>query len=411
MSNSLSIAAVTATLQLILTDGFKGDPNLNGTRVTILPLDKARDSATDNQLNLFLYQIQRNPAWVNADMPRQVQPGEIAISPLPLNLYYILTPFGRDNDTFEPWGHALLGKAMSIMHDFPVLSATDIKNATSTTLLQPSDLDQQLEHVRITLQPLSVEEYTKLWTGFASQYRLSAAYEAAVTLIESTRSARAPLPVLTRGQNDSGVSSQADLTPPFPTLMSVTPPNQQPSARLNDVIQLTGVNLDGTNQTIQFNHPLWTVPVELTPQAGSTSTQMSVAIPPQPTVWPAGIYSVAVFVQRPNETFRRSTNQLAMSLAPAITIAPGTAPGPNISYQVTSSPQVWPGQSATLMLGDQEIPAAEHPNQTATLTFAATNLAAGAYWTRLRIDGVDSLLVNRSVTPPMFDQTQQVTVQ
>jgi hypothetical protein len=29
---------------------------------------------------------------------------------------------------------------------------------------------------------------------------------------------------------------------------------------------------------------------------------------------------------------------------------------------------------------------------------------------RLRVDGVDSLLVNRAVTPPVFDQTQKVTV-
>jgi hypothetical protein len=35
---------------------------------------------------------------------------------------------------------------------------------------------------------------------------------------------------------------------------------------------------------------------------------------------------------------------------------------------------------------------------------------AGEYLTRLRIDGVDSQLVDRSVTPPVFDNTQLVTV-
>ena len=51
-----------------------------------------------------------------------------------------------------------------------------------------------------------------------------------------------------------------------------------------------------------------------------------------------------------------------------------------------------------------------HAAQTATLTFPAVTLAAGKYFARLRIDGVDSLLVKRDVTPPIFDPTQLVTV-
>src|SRR6266851_2985385 len=130
MSNSLAIAAVTATLQSILQNGVTVEQDLNDATVTILPLDKARAANTNNQLNLFLYMVMRNAAWVNADMPRQVQPGEIAIPPLPLNLYYLLTAFGRDDDVTQPFGHELLGKAMSILHDHPVLSADDITGAT-----------------------------------------------------------------------------------------------------------------------------------------------------------------------------------------------------------------------------------------------------------------------------------------
>jgi hypothetical protein len=343
-------------------------------------------------------------------MPRQVQPGEMAIPPLPLNLYYLLTPFGKDNDTFEPYGHLLLGKAMSILHDYPIISAADMKNATSSALLQDSDLDRQLEHVRITLQPMSIEDFSKLWTGFASQYRLSAVYEVAVTLIESTRPTRTPLPVLTRGQNDRGIGSQPDLTPPFPTLDMVTPPSKQLSARLNDTVLLTGFHFDGSNIGVQFQHALWTAPVEVAPQPGGTTTQLSVTIPNQPSTWPAGFYTVAVLVQRPGESFRRSTNQATLALAPALTIVPATAPAGNILYTVTSTPEVWPDQRATLLLGDQEILADAHAVQTNMLTFAATNVAAGDYYVRLRVDGVDSLLVNRAVTPPIFDQTQKVTV-
>src|SRR5450631_1451520 len=248
MSNALAIAAVTATLKNLL-QAITADGDLNDASVTILPLDKARGTNTANQLNLFLYQIQRNPAWVNSDMPRQVQPGETGIPPLPLNLWYLLTAFGKNDDSdnsAQAYGHHVLGRAMSILHDHPVLSAADIITATHT-LLPASDLDRQIERIRITLQPLSVDEIYRLWTGFATPYRLSAAYEVAVTLIESTRTARAPLPVLTRGQNDKGIASQPDLTPPYPALTAIAPPNKQPSARLNDLVTLSGNNLDGTN--------------------------------------------------------------------------------------------------------------------------------------------------------------------
>jgi hypothetical protein len=37
-------------------------------------------------------------------------------------------------------------------------------------------------------------------------------------------------------------------------------------------------------------------------------------------------------------------------------------------------------------------------------------VTAGLYFVRLRVDGVDSILVNRALTPPEFDTTQEVTV-
>jgi hypothetical protein len=409
MSNSLAIAAVTATLQSILQHNVVLDPDLNDTHVTILPLDKARGANTFNQLNLFLYMVSRNAAWVNADMPRQVKPGEVAISPLPLNLYFLLTAFGRDDDAAKPFGHELFGKALSVLYDHPVLGADDIRAATQAALPR-SDLDQQLERVRITFHPLTIDELSKLWTGFAMQYRLSAAYEVAVTLIESTRATRTPLPVLTRGPNDQGIGSQADLTPPLPTLFAIAPPNRQPAARLGEIVTITGVHLDGTNAGVLVRHPSWTTPVELAPQPGATAGTLSVQIPNQPNAWPAGFYTVEVFVQRTGETFRRSTNQLTLALAPTIAVAPASAPAGAIVYTATVTPDVLPAQRATLMVGGAEFPADPLGAPSATLSFSTTGLTAGSYPVRLRVDGVDSILVDATKTPPVFDPTQRVTV-
>ena len=260
MSNALAIAAVTATLDAILGNGVHADPDLNDTALTTLPLDKARGTITTNQLNLFLYQVLPNAAWRNMDVPTLVKPGETAIPPLALNLHYLMTAFGRENDNSQPFDHHLLGRAMSILYDHALLGPDEIKLA-----FPGSDLERQVERVRITLQPLSIEEISKLWTGFMTNYRLSVGYEVSVALIDSTQPTRTPLPVLTRGPQDKGPTSQGNLIPPFPTLDSVTPPNQQPSARLGDTITLTGFNLDGTNIGVVFNHALWTAPMEVAP--------------------------------------------------------------------------------------------------------------------------------------------------
>jgi Pvc16 N-terminal domain len=412
MSNSTALAAVTTTLQFILHTGITTDPDLpelGDTLVTTLPPDKARGSLTANQLNLFLYQILPNAAWRNRDMPRQVQPGETAIPPLPLNLYYLITAFGRQDDSAQPFSHQVLGKAMSLLHDHCLLSAADIQSATSGSLPQ-TDLDKQIERVRITLQPLSVEDISKLWTGFATQYRLSAGYEVAVALIESTRGPRTPLPVLTRGKKDSGISSLPSLISPFPGLDDLVIPNKQTSARLGDLLLLNGHHLDGSNVGVQFNHPLWTNPVEVPPEANPTDLEVGVKIPVVPASWPAGFYTVAVLVQGPNDTYRRITNQLSFPLAPSISFAPVSAPAGNITFTVTVSPEVRPEQRADLLLGDTEILADAHKTQTNTLAFQAANVAAGDYYVRLRVDGVDSILIDRTKQPPVFDSTQKVTV-
>jgi len=410
MSNAQAVAAVTATLQAILLNEVPMDsPDLGDLGVSIMPLDKARGANTNNQLNLFLYMVARNAAFANADMPRQVQSGEVAIPPLPLNLYYLLTAFGRDDDVVKPFGHELLGKAMSVLYDHPVLSAADIASATQT-LLPDSDLASQVEHVRITMHPLTIDELSKLWTGFSMQYRLSAAYEVGVALIESTRGTRASLPVLMRGPGDQGVAAQSNLLPPEPTLTGVSPPNNQPSARLGDVVTLTGFNLDGSDISVLLDHPLLDQPVPVTPNPGGTATSLAFQVPDTPAALPAGFCTVTVMVERPGETFQRATNAAPLALAPTATLSPASAPAGTIAYTATVSPQVLPAQRASLLLGGAEILADAHLAQTGALTFTAMNVVAGDYWFRIRVDGVDTQLVDRTKTPPAYDPTQQVTV-
>jgi len=194
MSNALAIAAVTATLRALLIRKL-GIPG-----ITAQSPDKARPaSASGDQVNLFLYQTMPDAAWRNMDMPRQLKAGETGQPPLPLILSYLLTAYSDDADDVK--SQILLGRAMSALHDHPLLDAAEIKDATQNAAAD-SDLHEQLERVRITLLSMPLEELSKLWTAFQAPYRTSAAYQVSVVLIESTRPAKTPLPVLERGKGD-----------------------------------------------------------------------------------------------------------------------------------------------------------------------------------------------------------------
>lgn len=423
MSNALAIAAVTATLQSILTDkvtddlppGALADYNLGNTTVTTKSLDKARDSNETvlNQINLFLYQTTPNTAMSNMDMPAHVKPGETGQPPAALDLHYIVTAYGgNDNDTAA---HILLGQVTRIFHDNAMLSRSEIQGA-----LPGNDLHEQVERVRITAQPLSLEEVSKLWAAFQTNYRISAAYRVSVVLIESKRPAKTPLPVLTRGPADEGVVVQPDLTPPYPAIEEVVLPPHQWSARLGDALTLTGHHLDGAAVEVCFTHPRLTESIVLPPEPGPTAAQVKVKIPDvaddpdAPAKWPSGFYTVAVVV---TEGEARVTNELSFALASRIeSISPTTATG-DFQLTVTCRPQVRLEQRVVLLFGSSEIPADPFSepgtsSDATTLTFQIQDAAPGKYYIRLRVDGVDSLLVKYEGTPPkpVFDPDQKVEV-
>jgi hypothetical protein len=427
MSNEFSIAAVT----LILHDLLKGIENIKDSEgfnqlpadlkptqqvfVETLPLDKAYEFSTNkNQVNLFLYHVEYNAAWRNMNLPGLLKPGETGHPPLPLNLYYIITAYGENGS--ELIGHLLLGKAMSILHDHAVLGRKEIKD-----ICKISGLHNQVERLRITPQPISLDEVSKLWAGFQTQYRLSAAYEVAVVLIESKHQAKTPLPVLIRGGknadgDEKGVLVSPTLILPFPTLEDVTPPpKNEPGALLGDQLVLTGHHLAGDTVKVRFTHPLLATPHEITVAPGDRSeTQVTVQLPIQPDQWPAGFYKIAVLITKAGEQ-DRTTNEIPLVLMPGI-ILPIliTLEASPVGYRmtVTCSPEVWPDQRASLLLGDREFNADDHPSQTDKLKFFLADVSPGTYFVRLRIDGVDTPLIDRSKEPPVFtgDINYKVTI-
>lgn len=411
MSNTLAIGAVTATLQQILNDvatplpgDLTPDPELADAFCSTSSLDTARpDTEKRNQLNLFLYQVQFSAQFRNMDMPGSVAPGESGQQPLALCLWYVLTAYGRGDE--DKLAHRMLGRAMLLLHDKSTLSRDMIRLS-----LAGNDLWQQAERVRIRPHPLGAEEISKLWTGFGKPYRLSVGYEVSVVLIESHAPKIAGLPVLTRGKPVGGIEPGphvvATLDLPYPVLDAFECPKRRPAARLGDTITFRGNNLGGTPLVAHFDHPLLAQTNDRSPVGTRDATHFDILIDNDPLAWPAGLYAVTVDVTSDQ---LRTTNVLAMALAPQITsINKVTSNATLLVIDIGVTPVVRAEQKASLIIGDRQVTSDPH-GQTATLRFTMADPPTGLTYLRLRVDGVDSLLVTDfTVTPPVYDPSQSI---
>jgi hypothetical protein len=409
MSNSLALAAVTATLRSLLFQGVRDE--LGSGSVTARPLDKARGTSDNNQINLFLYHTAVNASRSNMDMPHHGKVGGNSPFPLALQLYYLVTAYGENDNDIK--SHRLLGRAMSILHDHAVLSPTAIEMATrpnaADSELLSSDLHQQIEKIHITLLKLSFDEVTHIWRPFQAQYRISAAYLVETILLESGLPVKMPLPVLRRGSDDRGPIALAGLPP---TLLEIVLPHRKPSAEVGDTLVIRGDRFDDENLTVRFRNILSDQEIEVTPLPDRTTNELQVQLPtasePEAIAnWLSGIYTLAVVVRRPNLP-PWATNDLPFALAPQVTsVTPLTAPRGDVTLTLTCTPPVRANQRVTLLWGDREIPPV---SLTPTLSFRIANAQPGDYVIRLRVDRVDSLPINFASRLLQFASNQTVRI-
>lgn len=393
MSDALAIAAVTHAIRSLLFR--EADAATPGTEVTTKPLDKARDGIAGPQLNLFLYHTAIEAAWRNRDMP-DVRNGETGFPPLPLNLYYLVTAYGDNDD--DRGAHRLLGAAMCALHDHPLLGAAELR-----ATLPDSDLYRQVERVRITNQPMSLEETSKLWTTFQTHYRISAAYEVSVVLIESRRPNGAAPPVVIRGVGDVGVTARPNLLLPFPTLEEVTPA----TVAAGGMITFAGHDLGGSTIRLRITHRALADPV-LTPAApapGGNTFQVQL-----PSGVPAGISTVAALITKDGE--EHATNELPLAIRPTVTtplpLAAARDGSGNVTVVVGVDPQVVAGQQAFLLVSGRQIRPQAFAGPAATLSFRFP-AEPGGFPMRLRVGGVDSKLIADTI-PPSYDPAQRLVV-
>jgi hypothetical protein len=239
--------------------------------------------------------------------------------------------------------------------------------------------------------------------------------------------------VLSRGpvdpatQRDRGVVVNPDLLPPLPTLFTAGPPAQQSGARLGEVVTIDGVRLAGAGHRVRLKHRLVDPPIELVPSApNANGTQLTVTLPNDAaaqSAFVAGQWALSIRFTPTGEVNERETNAIPLVLAPAPVIAADAGLGlpaasvtrsatpPRVTVTLASRPQVRREQRATLLIDTAEAVARPRANAAALLVFDFPNgMSAGPHWLRLRIDGTESVLLDRTGPAPVFDATQRITV-
>lgn len=399
MSTALAVGAVTAVIRGLLTERLATaatDLGGNNPNVTVLPPDLVVPPETDltDTLNLFLYQVTPNPSWRNVDYPARDSTGDrVSYPPLALDLHYLLSAYSQ-----EPFrAEIMLGHAMQVIHESGVLPRPLIRRRLGLDL-QPGDppapqeltvfanstLDTQVEMVKITLDSLSIEKISELWSAFQTNYRPTVAYHVSVVLIESDRPAKSALPVRERRL----------FVLPFkrPVINAVQPQLLTTEATLT----IQGFNLRADVIRIRFDGDLQEPPAP----ENVTDNAISISLP---ISLQAGVRTVQVIHYlnyEPDPTnppdFREGfeSNICAFILIPEIISAQPISAVQGETLELSVAPPIGQLQQVALLLRDDVIESAPRSSEeSTTLSFAIPdNFAPDIYIARLRIDGAESEL-------------------
>lgn len=402
MSNDFAIATVTATLSYLLERG--------GTTVDTLPPD--RQTGNNARLNLFLYQVTPNVGYRNMDLPARSYTGDlVSKQKVGLDLYYLLTAYGENNNELS--AQRILAEAVRVLHESPVLTRELIKKARDEAVtnnllsgIGNSDLAEQLELVKVTMQSLSLEDLTKIWSSFFKEgsYRISVAYKATLVLLDGMTEANSPMPV--GGRNVYAIA------PARPEILSIEPQMvaRETVSLPNSWQQITivGKNLNADDVRLDFGEGL-----EIGAMAKPDSVTNNEIIFRMPAGTPAGINQVRVVhplsMGSPAKLHKGlESNAVLFALVPKIiSLSPAPAappPPPAPPASLASSPSLTAGNKLTInfepaLSADQEVKVimgTHRPLDAASITANSvevtvpTTFKKGAHPVRLSVDESES---------------------
>src|SRR6266545_2026092 len=179
--SATAIGQVTVALKELLKANL-------GASVSVSMLQPS-DTLAKNSVNLYLYRVVENAQLKNTDWR-----GDRAHPPAPfpvlaLELYYLMTPFAEppaSGETTLPGTHSILGAAMQVFLDHPVVNDVHDPQFDFETLAGIDDLRNAFDKIIVRLQNVSTEDLSKIWMMFSQPYRLSVVYQVSLVQIAPT---------------------------------------------------------------------------------------------------------------------------------------------------------------------------------------------------------------------------------
>jgi hypothetical protein len=167
-------------------DPFDPSPDAIGTMIVTLNNPEELAETDHEGVSLWLYLVERDAETLNQP-PRRIARDRLLRRPLPLRLHYLVTP-QVNHKTREQAGELeqlILGKVLQLFHDEVSLSGARLVNTLS---------GQPLEFF-VRLEPLSLEQITRVWEALDRPYQLCVSYEVSVVPIDSAAEAAVVVPV------------------------------------------------------------------------------------------------------------------------------------------------------------------------------------------------------------------------
>ena len=403
MSNSLAVAAVTSSIRYVL-ERAQDAPHagkVGGATVTTLHPSSltTSDLAGAAGINVFCFLATPNHAWNLNDLPTRRSDGSLTARPVAaVDLHYLVTCYGDDRALVPQrlLGRAVVAlKATSVLTRDVVTAALDLYDeADDTTFLADSDLADEVELVKLSPTPLSLEEMSKLWSVLDAPYLLSLTYLATVVLVAADVTPTVALPVLQR---------QLTVTPASPPHIAslTTDPLDQPTLTGTTLV----INGSGLVPTTAGTTSLRIGPVELPPGDGATALAVRATLT---GAVPAGLHaltvrhrSVAGPAGSPPSRVTATSNAVPLLVRPTVsevavdptsvtlTVDPPLQAGQRVAVVLGRISGGGPGDPADVTLVVPPVSAVDAPLAAVVLPRSA--IPDGTWLVRVQVDGVASL--------------------
>ncbi|SET51546.1 IPT/TIG domain-containing protein [Nitrosomonas marina] len=224
MSDSSAIGMVGESLVNLLEGEMQSTPSVD---VTVLAPDE--NAQGNRRINLFLYKVEENTYLKNKEWEvSRTNSEQITAAPLSLNLHYLMTAYAQnDQQTGNTSAHEVLGEAMRVMNEFPIIPGSYLV----------SGLNDAREQVKIMLKTTDIDEISKIWTTFSEPYRLTVPYEVSVVQLDQSPATTRDIPTRVA---TLGIPT---VTPEFiaPSINAMAPQ----SGPVSTTITFSGENIDG----------------------------------------------------------------------------------------------------------------------------------------------------------------------